>query len=246
MLQPVSGLLVLILALLMPAWGPFALAASMSRSLGEGTEGWADASLVLWALYSVGGLVVNSIMLLDCHPGAVRLIWRECTFSLFLKLGSRLVYTVAAISYFPRLVNVLHLLAWCVFSIHLCLEDATSVTHMMRYSPEGYRKLKGNAAAGRLLAVIYALSFLFELGRHFALLHIADDGATIELVPASVFGGAVTNVNVLNAAFSTSMLLYLRWLWVRYSSGGKQFNMIVSRVNLHPEYAAAEKDDGGL
>ena len=103
------------------------------------------------------------------------------------------------------------------------------------YAQEGYKKLNGNAAAGLLTFTLNCFNFIFELGRHFALLQLAA-GTTVELVPSGVFGGSLTNEHVLNFAFSTSMLLCLRSVAIRASTGGRQFCMVVSRVNLHPVY----------
>ena len=101
-----------------------------------------------------------------------------------------------------------------------------------------------------MIKVAFVFSFVFEVARHVAVLFALDTGlsTTVELLPESIFGAGLrlTNLHLLNATFSTSMILSLRLQWVQNTTKGKQFVMISSPVNLHPTYAIVGEGESPL
>ena len=255
-LGPLCAVFILILGLLLPAWGPFALSAMVSTDASnatgsillvgvEGTEGWAEVSLGLMGVYAVAGTVMCLIVLMDSHPGTVLLLLREAKFNLTLNIGSRLVYTVAAATYFPNPNNVLFLIMCQAAIVQFSFQDARSVTQLMRRSREANSKTHGNI----FVNIMLAFTFIFEMARHFAVLHALSDDAANAMEAELGRGLGVSNLNVMNVSFSTSMILTVRYCWVLWSSRGTRFIMIRSHVNLHAEYddddvMAAEADVG--
>ncbi|GMI26337.1 hypothetical protein TeGR_g4571 [Tetraparma gracilis] len=208
-LQPIGAFLLYIPCILLPAWGPFAIAGLTSTSLGDGTEGITRASLVIMALCGLGAVMLYLIMFLDCHAGTVRLILRNAKLGLLLTIGTRLVYTI---------------------------------TGLMRLTEEGYKAVFGGAVTGFVHGMVYVFVFIFEMCRHFAIIKLLDGSDAVNVVavlPARWFGSqlVVTNVNLMNVCFTTSMILLLRTALLTYGTGGKRFVVLSTPINLKPVYA---------
>jgi hypothetical protein len=109
-LQPLVFALSALLSMLLPFWGPWARAALTNTSL--------------------GGTATTLILALDLHPGTVRLLLRKSRFLISLNIGTRLVYTLAAISYFPHPVHVINLVSSLVAVSSACFQDSSQVTNM--------------------------------------------------------------------------------------------------------------------
>jgi hypothetical protein len=241
-LQPLAAFLHYIPILLLPAWGPFGIAGLTSTSLGDGTEGITRASLVIMALCGLGTVMLHLILLLDCHAGTVRLTIRNAKLSLLLTIGTRLVYTVAAAIYLPSFANVAWLVGQLIWTIFQNFFDAWKITGLMRLTEEGYKAMFGGAAAGFINGTAFAFCFIFEMCRHFAIIKLLDGSDAVNVVavlPARWFGSqlVVTNVNLMNVCFTTSMILALRTTLLTYGTGGKRFVVLSTPINLKPVYA---------
>ena len=112
---------------------------------------------------------------------------------------------------------------------------------MMRLTEEGYETLYGSAIAGFLNCCGYVFTFIFELCRHFAILKFMSNSDEVNLgavLPARLFGSelAITNLNLMNVTFTTSMVLYLRSILLSFSTGGKRFVILNTPINMKPVY----------
>ncbi|GMI05521.1 hypothetical protein TrRE_jg3301 [Triparma retinervis] len=240
-LQPLSCFLSYIPALLLPLWGPFAIAGLANTSLGDGTEGIAGASVVSMTVMGISFSVFLCIMAMDWHVGTFFLIIRNAKLTILLNVGTRLVYTIAAILHYPHTANVCWLLAQIIWAVFLIFMDATKITNMMRFTEEGYKAMFGNAIAGFLNGSLIIFTFIFELCRHLAILKLMNDSDEVNLVavlPARLFGSelVVTNLNLMNFTFTTSMVLYLRSILLNFSTGGKRFVVLNTPINVIPVY----------
>ncbi len=79
---------------------------------------------------------------------------------------------------------------------------------------------------------------IFEIARHIAVLRALDHQTTVvvDLLPVHIFGLSLrlTNLNVMNGSFATAVVLLVRNIWVRHSTGGRQFMMRTTPVGLRP------------
>ena len=255
--QPLSMAVFFPVAVLVPLWGYYAiadlLAAAKESVAAPGTAtSW---PLVVMALWGVSLTVMMSVLALDFHPAIVRLIWGEAKLKVVLVIGSRLLYTAAAISYFPHYANVTWLVGCLANVMCYCFDDALLMTHKMRFKPEPFQNLYGHgaiAARATYTSMVFGLSL--ECVRHFALLLAAkqqggdggehcgggapDGGGsttTIELVPPGFMGGRmrVTNVHIMNFTFTAAMLCVAQVFWSTFQSRGEHFAMVTTRINMH-------------
>ena len=240
-LQPIGGFLTYIPALFLPLWGPFAIAGLTNKSLGDGTESITIASVVMMILYGIGSSVFYCIIAMDYHVGTFFLIIRNAKLTILLNIGSRLVYTVAAISHYPHAANVCWLVGQLIATAFFSFFDALKVTQMMRFTEEGYKAMFGSAIAGFLTFCVLVFNFIFELCRHFAILKLMSDSNEVNVVavlPARLFGSelVITNLNLMNVTFTTSMVLALRTALLTISTGGKRFVVLNTPINFKAVY----------
>ncbi|GMI41365.1 hypothetical protein TrCOL_g8200 [Triparma columacea] len=240
-LQPIGAFLTFIPAPLLPLWGPFAIAGLTNTSLGDGTESITKASVVILMLSGIGGSVFCCIMAMDYHVGTFSLIIRNAKLTILLNIGSRLVYTVAAIIHYPHAANVCCLVGQLITTVNYSFMDALKVTQMMRFTEEGYKAAFGSAIAGFLNFCVFVFNFIFELCRHFAILKLMSDSDEVNVVavlPARLFGSelVITNLNLMNVTFTTSMVLYLRSILLTFSTGGKRFVVLNTPINFKAVY----------
>ena len=91
--------------------------------------------------------------------------------------------------------------------------------------------------------IIRALEAVLDVGRHLAVLYAARDGATtVRTIAASVGSRqlALTNVDVMSATFTASVVLNLRTVWVSGRSRGKVLPGLTTRFSVRVVY----DDDG--
>ena len=240
-LQPISAFLSYIPMLFLPLWGPFAIAGLTNTSLGDGTESITRASVVMMMLLGIGGSVFLCIMAMDYHVGTFSLIIRNAKLTILLNIGSRLVYTVAAIIHYPHAPNVSWLVGQLILTAFYSFLDALKITQMMRFTEEGYKAMFGSAIAGFLNFCVVVFNFIFELCRHFAILKLMSDSNDVNVVavlPARLFGSelVITNLNLMNITFTTSMVLALRSALLTYGTGGKRFVVLNTPINFKAVY----------
>jgi hypothetical protein len=240
-MQPISAFLAYIPAPFLPLWGPFAIAGLTNTSLGDGTESITRASVVMMMLYGIGNSVFCCILAMDYHVGTFSLIIRNAKLTILLNIGSRLVYTVAAISHYPHAANVSWLVGQLILTAFYSFLDALKITQMMRFTEEGYKAMFGSAIAGFLNFCVVVFNFIFELCRHFAILKLMSDSNDVNVVavlPARLFGSelVITNLNLMNVTFTTSMVLYLRSTLLTFSTGGKRFVVLNTPINFKAVY----------
>ena len=68
----------------------------------------------------------------EFHPEVVRLIWTREKAAVLFTLGTRLVYTVASVTYFPDPVNALWLCVMMLGSLTIVFHDASMVSQMLQ------------------------------------------------------------------------------------------------------------------
>jgi hypothetical protein len=225
----------------LPLWGPFAIAGLTNTSLGDGTESITRASVVMMIVSGIGLSVFDCIMAMDFHVGTFFLIIRNAKLTILLNIGTRLVYTVAAIIHYPHAANACWLVGMLIATVSNTFMDALKITQMMRLTEEGYKALFGSAIAGFLNGSSWVFCFIFELCRHFAILKLMNDSDEVNLVavlPARLFGSelVITNLNLMNVTFTTSMVLSLRTALLTFSTGGKRFVVLNTPINMKPVY----------
>ena len=91
--------------------------------------------------------------------------------------------------------------------------------------------------------IIRALEAVLDVGRHVAVLYAASDGTTTVRTIASSVGSrqlALTNVDVMSATFTASVVLNLRTVWVSGRSRGKVLLGLTTRFSVRVVY----DDDG--
>ncbi|GMH57268.1 hypothetical protein TrRE_jg2945 [Triparma retinervis] len=189
----------------------------------------------------IGISVFECIMSMDFHVGTFFLIIRNAKLTILLNFGTRLVYTVAAIIHYPHAANVSWLVGVLIWTVHIVFLDALKITQMMRFTEEGYKAMFGSAIAGFLNGSTWVFILIFELCRHFAILKLMNDSDEVNLVavlPARLFGSelVITNLNLMNVTFTTSMVLVLRTTLLTFSTGGKRFVVLNTPINMKPVY----------
>ncbi|GMH56656.1 hypothetical protein TrRE_jg1841 [Triparma retinervis] len=225
----------------LPLWGPFAIAGLTNTSLGDGTESITRASVVMMMVSGIGISVFDCILAMDFHVGIFFLIIRNAKLTILLNIGTRLVYTVAAIIHYPHAANVCWLVSVLIATFNVVFLDALKITQMMRFTEEGYKAVFGSAIAGFLNGCTNIFTFIFELCRHFAILKLMNDSDEVNLVavlPARLFGSelVITNLNLMNVTFTTSMVLLMRSFLLTFSTGGKRFVVLNTPINMKPVY----------
>ncbi|GMH54443.1 hypothetical protein TrRE_jg4279, partial [Triparma retinervis] len=240
-LQPLSAFLTYIPPPFLPLWGPFAIAGLTNTSLGDGTESITRASVAMMMVSGIGISVFECILALDLHVGTFFLIIRNAKLTILLNVGTRLVYTVAAIIHYPHAANVCWLVGQLIATVFYIFMDALIITQMMRFTEEGYKAMFGNAMAGFLNGSLIIFTFIFELCRHLAILKLMNDSDEVNLVavlPARLFGSelVITNLNLMNFTFTTSMVLSLRTALLTIRTGGKRFVVLNTPINVIPVY----------
>jgi hypothetical protein len=180
-------------------------------------------------------------MAMDYHVGTFFLIIRNAKLTILLNIGSRLVYTVAAIIHYPHAANVSCLVYQLIATASLCFTDSIKITQMMRLTEEGYEAVFGSAIAGFLNFCAHGFYFIFELCRHFAILKLMSDSDEVNVVavlPARLFGSelVITNLNLMNVTFTTSVVLALRTILLTFSTGGKRFVVLNTPINFKAVY----------
>lgn len=222
-------------SLLSVAWGPFAIAALCDSEFG-GPKALYDISRGLMLLRALGLIGFILILMLDYHRGAVLLLLRNNFVTVFINLGSRLLYSFAAASYFPNSGCNVHLLSMFFAIINSVFIDCLKVTHMLRFNREGFENVYGLGALASKINNLYGVFlFIFECARHFAIIKYVDSSLTNEFeVSSGDF--RLTNVAIMNVSFTTSMLLSARVLLITYASTGKQFAILTSKIIAEPQY----------
>jgi hypothetical protein len=128
-----------------------------------------------------------------------------------------------------------------VSTAHLCLSDALKVTQLMRLSKTAYAGISGHTVAGFFNGVTWVAGFLLEVARHFAIIKYladSDDVREVAVLPARLLGSelVLTNLNVMNVTFSTSMILTARAMWVTFANSGQRFVVLNTAINIKPQY----------
>ena len=164
-LQPIASFFYFIPSLLSVAWGPFAIAALCDSDFG-GPKFLYDISLIIMVLRALGLIGFVQILMLDYHRGVALLLLRNNFVTVFINLGSRLLYSFAAASYFPNSACNVHLLSMFFFIINIVFIDCLKVTHMLRFNREGYENLYGpGALASKINNFSNVLVLMFECAR---------------------------------------------------------------------------------
>jgi hypothetical protein len=207
----------------------------------EGSR-WSECCFVLLAVWSI---TVSLMVLVDfttLSPSVVRLALAHNRFSTFFVVGTRLVYTAAAVSCFPDGVHAVFLVHMVISCVHDLLRDARTVGQLLRNT-----RHSTEAGASNLfelfIDIIRALEAVLDVGRHLAVLYAARDGATtVRTIAASVGSRqlALTNVDVMSATFTASVVLNLRTVWVSGRSRGKVLPGLTTRFSVR----VVDDDDG--
>lgn len=233
-MQPIASIFYFILSLLSFAWGPFAIAAVVNTEFG-GPKAIYDVALFLMLLRALGLTVFTLIMMLDYNHGTVSLLIKNNFTTVLIQLGSRLLYIFAAASYFPNSVCNAHLTSMFFTVLHAVFFDYLKVTHMLRFNKEGFENLYGpGALASQINNFSGFFLFAFEFARHFAIIKYIDEGTNEFEVVSGDF--RLTNVAVMNASFTTSMILFARVLLITYFTDGKKFIVLTSKIIVEPHY----------
>ena len=131
-------------------------------------------------------------------------------------MGTRLVYTAAAVLFFGDGVQAAYLVLMAISCAQVVLLDARAVGNLVRNTRRSTEEGASNVLA-LLFDIIYGLEVALDVGRHVAVLYLASDGTTaVRTIGASVGGRqlALTNVAVRSATFTASVVLKLQTVWV--------------------------------
>ena len=155
-----------------------------------------------------------------------------------LYVALRLVYSVAAVTYFAAPLNVAWIVCSFVFTCGTtCLEDARHV-HMMLRRPENDVESMSKCG-GKLFTILYQiLPWLVEIGRHFAVLYIPPDRGDISVQnwihPSLGLGAELrfTNLQAMNTSFSA--VIVIAWLngWHSLRTSGHLARMFRVKVQI--------------
>ena len=187
---------------------------------------WSFFCYYFWAVYMVSMIPTVVTGLLFYHPTMMKLIWRRDKWGILLAIGSRAVYTVAAISYFPDTVNILNLAHVLIVTPGEIFRDADFVTQRLRNTKASQETGSANALQQLALIVSFA-GYSFEVLRHFAILYALDTASAsrhaFDVVPASWFGEelAFSNVQLMNVTFATYIVIVMRGFLKRLKSGNR-------------------------
>jgi hypothetical protein len=158
-------------------------------------------------------------------------------------VGTRLTYTAAAVSFFGDGVHAACLVLTVVSCGRDVLRDARIVARLLRHSRQSTEAGASNLL-DLLFEIIHTLETALDVARHVAVLYAASDGTatTVRTISASVGGRqlALTNVDVMSATFTASVVLNLRTVWVSGRSRGKVLPGLTTRFDVRVVY----EDDG--